>query len=219
MLLSLFVALGVALAHGSHGGSQNVPIRPAGVSWQEWHMKEEHQMDSFDAVSFFKMHDLENKGYWTLEDVLYVYGLTREEVVGDGSGMGEHAAEEKVSQEAKSQVGSIVMNLLDSNGDGTITLEEWKRFIDRKEELPDFGYGPGHHMDFESEYENHHWNKYHKDQDPDVHVKHKEDIEHELLHHAHEIEGTHGDQPDIRQIAKDYASPIKIHNVPQKYLA
>lgn len=182
-------------------------------------MKEEHQVDGFDAVSFFKMHDLQNKGYWTKEDVLYVYGLTREQVVGDGSGMGEHAHEEKVAPEAKAQVTNVVMGLLDSNKDGTITLEEWKKFVERKEELPDFGYGPGHHMDFEAEYENHHWNKYHRDQDPNVQIKHKEDIEHELLHHAHEIEGTHSNDPNIRNIAKEFVSPVKLHNVPQKYLA
>lgn len=215
MLKSLVFLLAAVYAHGGH----ETPTRPQELSWQEWHMKEEHQVDHFDAQAFFRMHDIQNKGYWLPQDVLYVYGLSREEVVGDGSGMGEHSQEEIITQEAKNKVTDVVMGLLDKNHDGRVTMEEWVDFASSKGVLPDFGYGPGHHLDFENEYETHHWNKYHRDQDPDVHVKHKEDIEHELLHHDHEIEGTHGDDPMVREAAKNFLSAIKTKNVPAKYLA
>lgn len=215
MLKSLIFVIAAALAHGGHG----TETRPKDISWQEWHMKEEHQVDSFDPQAFFRMHDLQSKGYWLPNDLLYVYGLSREEVVGDGSGMGEHSQEEVITQEAKNEVMNVVMNLLDKNHDGKVTMEEWLEFSHKKNALPDFGYGPGHHMDFENEYETHHWNKYHRDQDPNVHIKHKEDIEHELLHHDHEIEGTHGNEPWVREAAKKFKSPVNIKNVPAKYLA
>lgn len=212
-LLFLFPAFIAVVA--AHSAAE----KPKGTSWQEWHMKEEHQMDSFDLESFFNIHDLQNKGFWNANDILYVYGLTRDEVVGDGSGMGEHAHDESISQSAKDQVTLVVLTLMDADKNGQVSKEEWMKFMNSGNELPDFGYGPGHHMDFESEYENHHWNKYHKDQDPDVHVKHKEDIEHELLHHAHEIEETHSRDPGARKISQDFLSPVKVKNVPQKYLA
>lgn len=198
--------------------AHEVPTKPQGVTWQAWHMKEEHQLDSFDPEAFFKLHDLLAKGYWDKKDILYVYGLSREEVVGDGSGMGEHAHEEQISAEAKDTVTLVMMRLLDTDKNGQISQEEFVKFMEAGE-LPDFGYGPGHHLDFENEYETHHWNQYHRDQDPEVHVKHKEDIEHELLHHAHEIEESHGKLPDVRELAKNFLSPVKIANVPQKYLA
>lgn len=49
------------------------------------------------------------------------------------------------------------MQLLDHNGDGMITREEWMKFVADGGVLPDFGTGPGHHGDDEYEYEIHHW--------------------------------------------------------------
>ena len=72
-----------------------------------------------------------------------------------------------------------------------ISQAEWLKFYENGGRLPDLGYGPGHHLGFEEEYEEHHWRKYHANDDPDVKIKHKEDIEHELLHHQQEIEETH----------------------------
>lgn len=197
----------------------HTPVRPEGLTWQAWHMKEEHNMDSFDALSFFALHDLQNKGYWTANDILYVYGLSREAVVGDGSGMGEHDHQETIAQLVKGEVVKAVLALLHADSQGRVAKASWVDFSNGGGVLPDFGTGPGHHMDFEAEYENHHWNKYHRDHDPDVHVKHKEDIEHELLHHAHEIEETHGQDPNARKMGQNFASPVKVHNIPKKYLA
>lgn len=210
-MLFLLLLVAVCLGHG-------LPERPLGLLWQQWHMKEEHQLDSFDAKLFFLLHDIHGRGVWTLQEVLYVYGLTRDSVVGDGSGGGAHAGEQQISAEAREKVVLLVMRLMDTLGDKTITLDEWLHFVKTGGELPDFGYGVGHHMDFENEYENHHWNEYHRDLDPDVMVKHKEDIEHELLHHLHEIEGTHGRDPNVRAMAQVFSSPIRVENVPKKYL-
>lgn len=182
-------------------------------------MSEEHQIDNFDPLSFFMIHDLKNKGYWTSEDILYIYGLSIDAVIGDGSGMGEHDHEEKIPQELKSKVVQEVSMLLKSDSKGHVSKDKWIEFVTNGGLLPDFGLGPGHHFDFETEYENHHWTKYHKDNDPDVHVKHKEDIMHELLHHQHEIEESHSNNPGIRAELQDFLSPVKLQNVPAKYLA
>lgn len=207
----------LALAAGvvAHKEIANIPT---GMTWEQWHMKEEHQLEDFDAESFFTLHDLQSKGFWNSDDILYVYGLTLESVVGDGSGMGAHDHEESITAEIKQKVVNKVLTLLDANENGEVSKDEWLLYSNHGGHLPDFGVGPGHHMDFEAEYENHHWNKYHRDQDPDVHIKHKEDIEHELLHHEHEIEETHDLNPDIREVAKNFMSPVKIGNVPNKYL-
>lgn len=210
-LAMLAVAIGVT-AH------KEIAKLPTGMSWEEWHMKEEHQLDGFDAESFFTLHDLQSKGKWNSDDLLYLYGLTRDSVVGDGSGMGSHDHEESITPEVKKRVLNKLLTILDANSDGEVTKEEWILFSQHGGHLPDLGLGPGHHLDFEAEYENHHWNKYHRDQDPDVHIKHKEDIEHELLHHEHEIEETHDQNPEARDIGKNFLSPIKLDNVPPKYV-
>lgn len=191
---------------------------PEGLTWQDWHMLEEHHVDDYDATTFFKIHDLNGKGTWDKQDVLNLYGLARDTIVGDGSGMGDHAhGQEVISDVAKSHVFKTVLMLVDSDNNGEISQQEFIDFVALGKTLPDFGYGQGHHLDFESEYEEHHWNKYHKDNDPEVLIKHKEDIEHELLHHEHEIEESHELSPNIRDITKNYQSPINLDNLPNKY--
>jgi EF hand. len=66
-----------------------------------------------------------------------------------------------VSQEGRDRVSREILNLIDRNGDGLISREEFVRFIDVEgKTLPDMGTGPGHHGDDEYEYEIHHWEKY-----------------------------------------------------------
>lgn len=122
-------------------------------SWQVRHMKEEHGFDSFDAMSFFKLHDMGGKDVWTQTDILNLYGLLNVEFVGDGSGMGKHEDSTPVKEETKKKVLDTVLGLVDYDKDGKVSLEEWKRFSDAGNELPDFGLGPGHHGDYEYEYE------------------------------------------------------------------
>lgn len=220
----LLLAVPGALSHGDHGGNGGehnaVKTKPEGLTWEQWHMIEEHGLSSYDTHTLFRLHDISNNGVWLKRDILYLYGLHRESVIGDGSGMGVHEQDEKqeiISQDSKDNVISTILGLIDTNNDGMVSFQELHDFFDRGGKLPDFGYGQGHHLDFESEYEEHHWNKYHKDQDPDTLVKHKEDIEHEMLHHEHEIEQTHRDDVEFQALAQDFKSQVRIENVPDKY--
>ncbi|EGV65626.1 hypothetical protein PSN45_003602 [Yamadazyma tenuis] len=213
-LLSIFLVTTAVVAHGTN----DIKAKPEGISWQDWHMLEEHQIEQYDPITFFKIHDLNDNGRWETTDILNIYGLARDTVVGDGSGMGQHEhGHETITQQAKDHVVETILSLMATNGDRHISAQNWVDFTSSGKQLPDFGYGQGHHLDFEREYEEHHWNQYHKDQDPEVLIKHKEDIEHEMLHHEHEIEQSHNMAPDIRGITKNFQSPIKLHNLPAKY--
>lgn len=214
LILIIAATIALALAHGH----AKMAEKPEGMSWQDWHMKEEHDLEEYDAETFFKLHNIAGTGDWDNTDILNIYGLMRDQVVGDGSGMGEHTHHEQeiINPGAKDHVVSTILSLLDTDGDGKVSLDEWKQYLKHGGKLPDFGYGQGHHLDFESEYEEHHWKKYHAKDDPDVKIKHKEDIEHELLHHEHEMEETHDSAPD-REFTAGFFSEIRLDNLPQKY--
>lgn len=212
----ILLLVGIAVGHGDHGTNSN---KPNHLNWEQWHMIEEHGLDVYDADTIFKLHDLSDNGEWSHRDVLNLYGLLRELIVGDGSGMGEHDhSHEQFTQQDKDKVISTVFGMIDSNKDGIISLQEFKDFKQLGNSLPDLGYGQGHHLDFESEYEEHHWLKYHQNEDPDVLIKHKEDIEHELLHHEHEIDLSHDDNLQLRQTFNHHLSNIRLYNLAPKYL-
>lgn len=140
--------LGSALLVNGHGIESD-----STDTWQVRHMKEEHGFDEFDATSFFKLHDMDGNDVWTNNDILNLYGLLNQEFVGDGSGMGKHEESTKIKDETKNEVITSVLGLIDTNKDGLVSLDEWKSFTDAGNELPDFGLGPGHHGDYEYEYE------------------------------------------------------------------
>lgn len=198
---------------------------PKGMSWEQWHMKNEHGFDDYDADSVFHLHVSDDKDALTSKDILNMYGLLRTEVVGKGDGMGSHDESEGISEATKKDIVNKVLSLCDYNRDGKITLDEWRQFSKNGGKLPDMGVGVGHHGDFEYEYEIHHWIEHHSENDPDIKIQHKEDLEHELLHHEHEIE--HEDGTEEGGPAKQYAntspkelnSRIKLNAIPQKYLA
>lgn len=199
--------------------SAKVQERPEAIDWASWHMIQVHQTNQYDADSFFLIHDLTGTKTWSKDDILNLYGLKREDVVGDGSGGGEHEHDhEVISEQVKDHVAKTILGMIDPNNDGKVSLKEWQAFVASGKQLPDFGYGPGYHLDFEEEYEEKHWNQYHREDDPDVLIKHKEDIEHELLHHEHDIELTHEKSPEIRKFAEDFVSEIRLSNVAAKYL-
>ncbi|RLV95244.1 hypothetical protein JA1_001247 [Spathaspora sp. JA1] len=219
MKLSLFLPFLILVnAHSDHSGkgSEHEATKPPQLTWAQWHMAQEHSLDEFDAATFFTLHDLSGSRVWSRVDILNIYGLINP-VVGDGSGMGAHGSNKEITDAAKDKVVNTILGLIDSNKDGKITFEEWIKFSAGGGELPDLGYGPGHHLDFESEYEEHHWKKYHMNDDPDVLIKHKEDIEHELLHHEHEIEESHSKAPKIREVTKNFLSKINLNNLTPKY--
>lgn len=219
-LLPLASIISLSLAHGgSSHGSANTDLKekpPQGLSWEEWHMKAEHGLDEYDPESFFTLHDSKNKKYLDSNDILNAYGLHRDEVVGKGDGLGNHDDSESISAETKREIVSKILKLLDSDSDEKVTLDEYLKFAEKGGKFPDLGVGVGHHGDFEHEYEVHHWNKYHKDQDPDIKIIHKEDIEHELLHHEHEIE--HEVDPNAAKMSdEELESRIILQNIPPKY--
>ncbi|CAK9441488.1 uncharacterized protein LODBEIA_P53560 [Lodderomyces beijingensis] len=203
-----------SMAHGDH--SQTVlKQKPADKRWQDWHMLEEHNIVEYDGETFFTMHDLKGMGSWDRTDILNIYGLVHEQIIGDGSGVGQNRIE--ITPAVQEMVVESIYKLFDKNKDGLISRDEWLQFHNNGGELPDFGYGQGHHLDFESEYEEHHWREYHAQNDPDTKVKHKEDIEHELLHHKYEIEETHDRSKKIKDFTRHFLSDIRINNLRPKY--
>ncbi|CAN3357062.1 hypothetical protein DICA3_C07866 [Diutina catenulata] len=214
-LATLLFAVAIS-AHGDHVVNPST-VKPKGVEWDDWHMATEHNLEKWDADQFFAAHDVDNKGFWNKQDILYIYGLNKE-VIGDGSGMGEHDhSHERISDDEKTRVVNTILQLMDKSHDGTVSADEWRDFVNQGSHLPDFNYGQGHHKDFEEEYEEHHWREYHANDDPDVEIKHKEDIEHELLHHQHEIEQSHDEDPSVRDRTRNYLSPIRMENLADKY--
>lgn len=205
LLVALCLLPGWTYAHGeSHGPpghhdptynsqqeyEEKIPVE-YNDSWQRWHMAHEHGLDDFTPSAFFQLHAVTDPKLITKRDILRMYGLQRDEIVGQGDGMGGHDNSEHISPELKDRVVTRVLHLMDKDKNGVISMEEWLEFSLSGGEFPDFGLGPGHEYDFEEEYEKHHWLKYHAQDDPDVEIMHKEDIEHELLHHFHEIEHDH----------------------------
>lgn len=198
---SLVSAMGLAtLAHAADGASTD--------SWQVRHMKQEHGFQDWDALSFFTLHDSDGSRTWTRDDILFLYGLQKDRVVGDGTGMGRYEASKEITDEIRDNVVRTVLDLLDTDNDGVVSIDEWRVFMDRNGELPDFGLGPGHHGDYEYEYEIHHWLEHHAQDDPDVKNVHPEDIEHERLFHQQE----HGDDADSHS-----GSWEKMDNIPSKF--
>lgn len=63
----------LAAAHGAHDKSGD-----RASSWAEYHMAEEHHVDNFDPPSFFTLHDFNEDGVWTPEEVRRFYGLDDE---------------------------------------------------------------------------------------------------------------------------------------------
>jgi len=106
---------------------------------------EEHHLDSWDAASFFSLHDFNSDGVWQGEEILRTYGLFDK-------------SNKDVPQEKRESILKELLGLLDQNSDGEVSREELAAFLGRST-LPDMGTGPGHHGDEEFEYEIHHWEK------------------------------------------------------------
>lgn len=157
---------------------------------------EEHHIDTFDAGSFFALHDYDSSGAWTPDEVRKTYGL-------------DDPSTAHVSEEHKQRVVRDVFALFDPMNTGFISRSDWMRLVTAGRKLPDFGLGPGHHGDIEYEYEIHHFEKYHGEDAKEEDLTHPEDIEHFKLH----------DQKEMADIKLEQLESMRIveSNIPQKF--
>ena len=109
---------------------------------------EEHHIGNFDPASFFTLHDYDDNGFWDAAEILKTYGMT-------------DPSAKDVTQEQKDKIVRDIMKMFDRNDNMIVEREEWMAVVaEGKGTLPDFGLGPGHHWDMETEYEIHHWEKW-----------------------------------------------------------
>lgn len=192
------LALGsIAHAHGSHANSNNDDDALSDGDWATLHMQEEHHIDTFDASAFFALHDFDNSGVWTYDEVRKMYGLDDE-------------SNKDVSEERKVSAVREVFGVFDQGKTGFISRDEWMRLTAEGKRLPDFGLGPGHHGDMEYEYEIHHFEKYHGDDATEEELTHPEDIEHFRKHDEEELAAIRLANLEKMQIVPE--------NIPMKFL-
>lgn len=68
----------------------------------------------------------------------------------------ENISKELVTDTKRHEVVDTLVAGMDQNDNGLIEREEWMSWSADGHVLPDFGLGPGHHWDMETEYEIHH---------------------------------------------------------------
>ncbi|KAG0707623.1 hypothetical protein DFH29DRAFT_796676 [Suillus ampliporus] len=171
-------------AHGGHGDldpEESAKLANAGYAIR--HMASEHHIDSFDLESFFQLHDLNRDGVWDREEIEAIYGV-------------HHVYSQKKSkdeiehQKKADHVADTVLKLLDKDGDGKVTPEEFSAV--GTSGLPNFDDigAEGHHYDVESEFFLHHEEQYHSSPETqtDESYTHPEDVEHFAQHEAIERE-------------------------------
>lgn len=205
----LAISSGLANAHGSHSSDQ-----PPSEDWATRHMMgtmtttpmaliqlltnylEEHHIESFDAGSFFMLHDYDSSGSWTVDEVRKTYGLDDESNSG-------------VSESSKQAAIRTVFDLFDPDNTGFITREAWLKADADGMRLPDLGFGPGHHGDMEYEYEIHHFEKFHGDDAKEEDLTHPEDIEHFRRHDEEEAAEMRLEKLETMQLVES--------NIPAKF--
>lgn len=157
---------------------------------------EEHHISSFDAGSFFNLHDYNSNNQWAPDDILKTYGLKDESTA-------------HVTQGEKDGVVQKVLEIFDVDRSGTISFAEFTIASAKGLQLPDFGFGPGHHGDDEYEYEIHHFEKYHDENTREEDLTHPEDIAHFRKHDMLEAQQERQEQMD--------RMPIIEANIPMKF--
>jgi Ca2+-binding EF-hand superfamily protein len=170
LITLLSTLISTASGHGSHQDAQSVGGEK---DWATEHMREEHHIDGFDAGSFFALHDYDNSGAWTPDEIRKTYGL-------------EDRSSTHISEQQKEDVVRRVLALFDPVNSGMVSRDDWIRLVTAGVRLPDFGFGPGHHGDIEYEYEIHHYEKYHGEDTKEEDLIHPEDVEHFKLHDEEE---------------------------------
>ena len=92
-------------------------------------MAEEHHIANLDPSAFFTLHDFDNNGFWSGDEIRRTYGLDDE-------------SSKDVEEAKKADVVKVVKEMFDKNGDGLITREEWMEgWMKEGKRLPDFGVG------------------------------------------------------------------------------
>ncbi|EME78792.1 uncharacterized protein MYCFIDRAFT_157523 [Pseudocercospora fijiensis CIRAD86] len=189
--------IGSAQAHGNgNHAHEQAPIVDANADWATKHMAEEHHIQSFDAASFFNLHDYNSNNEWTVEDLMKTYG-------------GMDKSTNHISQEDKEKAIQKVIEIFDRDKSGTISFAEYTMGEAQGLKLPDIGWGPGHHGDDEYEYEIHHFEKYHDENTKEEDLIHPEDIEHFRMHD--EMEAAQEKQERMDKMA------IIEANIPSKF--
>ncbi|KAF4585649.1 EF-hand-like domain protein [Ophiocordyceps camponoti-floridani] len=194
--IAIALAADAVLAHGGSDAQKPIVDDSAKTDWMTRHMAEEHHITTWDAESFFSLHDYNADGIWQVDEIQRTYGLL-------------DPSNKDVSHERKEQVTRDLLALLDTDADSTVTLAEWKAFLAKGKTLPDMGTGPGHHGDDEYEYEMHHWAKYHDENTKLEDLTHPEDIEHFKKHEEEEKAAEAQQALDQKSIVEE--------NIPSKF--
>jgi len=190
------LALGLVAYTQAHGSHDQKPIVSPDADWATRHMAEEHHINSFDAGSFFNLHDYDSSNQWSRDDILKTYGLKDEST-------------RNVPAQQKEDAVNKVLELFDADRNGMVSFAEYTIGVGKGLTLPDFGLGPGHHGDDEYEYEIHHWEKYHDENTREEDLTHPEDIEHFRKHEQMEAQQERQEQMDRMAIVEA--------NIPMKF--
>lgn len=194
---TFLVAFLAVLSHADLNEVQDIQLTqvPIGleVQWENKHMAEEHHIHEFDRPSFFTLHDYDSNGHWDIYEILKTYGM-------------DDPSARDVPDMKKNEITRTILALIDKNANNIIEKSE---FLEFEGSLPEFGLGPGHHWDMETEYEIHHWEKYHDENTKEEDLTHQEDIEHFKLHDELEDEA-------LRQAGLDKLTIVE-QNIPAKF--
>jgi hypothetical protein len=164
--LPLLSLLPLTLAHGTHnthGLHDDHDDPDPNLSWAERHLISEHHINNYDAGAFFALHDFDQDHFLTRDEILRTYGAAFPSAEYD-----------------QDKIWNTIAEMIDTDHDNELSYAEWMAWSRSGGVLPDFGTGIGHHGDDESEYEIHHFEKFHshdKEDGSDM-VMHQEDIDH-----------------------------------------
>lgn len=129
------------LAHGGHDHPRSqAPLVAADADWATLHMASEHHISSFDAASFFQIHNYGGSGAWDVGEILRTYGVSPKSPAEAVQGS-EDWAVRVVSDERRKELMDGVMTIFDANRDGLISKEEYEEGVRQGKALPDFGAG------------------------------------------------------------------------------
>ncbi|SZF05542.1 unnamed protein product [Blumeria hordei] len=144
---TFLVAFLAVLSHAELSEVQDIQLTQVPieleVQWENKHMAEEHHVHEFDRPSFFALHDYDSNGHWDIYEILKTYGM-------------DDPSARDVPEMKKNEITRTILALVDKNANNIIEKSE---FLEFEGALPEFGLGPGHHWDMETEYEIHHWEK------------------------------------------------------------